>query len=74
MPLELKQRNERIADEVNDVLAKAKAQSEDCDCVLVILQRNKGGVVYMANESARIETLSFVATAFLNKFHEAIRQ
>jgi len=74
MALELAQRNERIAAEICDALAKAKVKSEDCDCVLVILQRNKGGVVYMANESARIETLSFVATAFLHKFHEAIRQ
>jgi len=74
MPIELQERNERITNEISEALSKAAMQADECGCVLVIMERNKGGITYFSNDSVRIETLSFLATAFLHKFHEAITQ
>ena len=70
--IELKNRDERIAAEIADTIEKAKAKSADCDCVLVIMQHKDGGIVYEANDSTRLEPLSFIARSFLIRLHTGI--
>jgi hypothetical protein len=73
MTIELKPRKERIAAEIDEVLKQAKEKSAECDSIVVLMQRENGGVVYVANDSMRLETLSFVASSFLYDLHRGIR-
>jgi len=72
MPIEMKNADERIFDEINQTLQKAQEYTAECDCILILMQRNAGGVMYLANSSMRLETVSYITTSFLHKFHAEV--
>ena len=72
--IELKTSNERIAEEIDEVLRLARDKSSDCDSILVIMQRKRGGLLWLSNDSTRLETMCFMASSFLHRLHEMVRE
>lgn len=66
---ELKNRDERIAAEIEDAFKRAREKAPDCDCILILMQRREGGLVWEAMPSMRAETVNYLATSFLHGFH-----
>ena len=72
--IELTNRDERIATEIEDAFKRAKEKSAECDSILILMQRKEGGLLYEALPSMRLETLSYLATSFLHGFHGRQRE
>ncbi len=66
---ELKERDQRLSEEMADALKRAQDDAPDCDAILILMQRKDGGIIYKAMPSMRIETMSYLATGFLHGFH-----
>jgi hypothetical protein len=74
MMLEIKHKDERLNEELDEVFKRAKEKSIGCDSILVIMQAKDGRLIYEANPSMRLDTLSFMATSFLVNLHTEIRK
>lgn len=68
MPLDSRQ------EEMRDALKRASAQVDNCDSVLVLMQKKEGGIAYFAPDSVRVESLSFLATGFVVGFHNLLEK
>jgi hypothetical protein len=55
--------------EMLDKLKEATELVEECDNILIIMQKKQGGMQWFAPDSARIETASFMALGFLHYLH-----
>ena len=50
------------------VFARAMAEMDDCDGVVILMQRKSGGISWFALEEMRLETMVFYLWSVLNKF------
>jgi hypothetical protein len=57
------------ATDLKSPLTRAMERIEECDSILILMQKKQGGMVWFAPDNGRIETASFMATSFLHWLH-----
>jgi hypothetical protein len=50
-------------------MTRAIEHIDECDSILIIMQKREGGMLWYAPDEGRIETASFMATSFLHWLH-----
>jgi len=50
-------------------ITRAIERIDECDSILIIMQKKEGGMLWFAPDAGRIETASFMATGFLHWLH-----
>jgi hypothetical protein len=74
MNLQLQTREERFADELKAIVEWINSHKEDCDGIVVVLQKKSGGIFYTGNDSMQVGCMSFLLSSALYSIHRDISQ
>ena len=55
--------------ELQKALDDAAKRLDECDCVLVLLQKKDNGLLYFANEDTPIAIIGWMANSFIHYLH-----
>ena len=69
MSLAVMPKAETPIEDMQNVLNRACEQLDKCDNLLIVMQKKEGGLLYFAPQTARVDTMSFMATAFVQYIH-----
>jgi hypothetical protein len=61
---------ERLRKTFDDALARL----EDCDEMVVLMQKKKGGILWFAPAGSKIETAVWMASSFIHEVHNIMKE
>jgi hypothetical protein len=59
---------ESKGENLKDVLASALERADECDHIVILMQKKKGGILWLAPDSMRLETMVFLLWSALLNF------
>jgi hypothetical protein len=57
-------------DAIRGELAKAGEKVEECDTILIIMERRTGGLLYFANDSATLAGMNWLCDSMKHQLHK----
>lgn len=58
--------------EICEQLEKAKEKAGECDSVLILMEKRRGGLMYLANNSVTISTMIWMVDRFKYFVHSTL--
>jgi hypothetical protein len=55
--------------ELQKVLDDAAKRLDECDCILVLMQRKDNGLLYFAQDGTTLATIGWMAQSFIHYLH-----